>query len=535
MNPATKKKTRAGKRPASRAMGTRKRQNSVPVPAKAVRRKTDRSPRRKVASKTRRATFARTKQVAKRSGLTASLIKSIPPILLEADLAPPPVVTADTGLTEYPAQPPSPAAPTAIAADAKPVPDPVPNVVAPVLGLEEIKEGTTPPIPSVQISSTGTLHLTARDSHWLHAHWSLPPVIQSLMRNPWEKQNLAVRLHKGAVPTLAFREVQPQPGSQECFLQVDDAGAMFVAELFWWDSQGKWVRLAASNTVSTPPEVISEDRSAQWMSVPAPANPASAPSLPQEVPKPVAFPEQTPAPPAVFVTTALVESPPVAPALSETATVAPPQFQPFLAPWVSAPARPEERIPAETDQAEPSSSEPPHLVDQPPAHKAPGTAFDLSLSIQGGPSSLDAAMAGGLQLSEEMPGQVGPFPGQIVPLPAAPVSSLEFQSAALPPAGPSRRAFWFNVNAELIIYGATEPDALVLMGERRIRLRPDGSFSYRFALPDGIYSLPIEAWSVQGDDCRKAELGFSRLTNLDGVVGPHPQDPALRAPKVENV
>jgi len=43
----------------------------------------------------------------------------------------------------------------------------------------------------------------------------------------------------------------------------------------------------------------------------------------------------------------------------------------------------------------------------------------------------------------------------------------------------------------LVIYGATDPTASVTIGERRIRLRPDGSFSYRFALPDGNYQLPI--------------------------------------------
>ena len=45
--------------------------------------------------------------------------------------------------------------------------------------------------------------------------------------------------------------------------------------------------------------------------------------------------------------------------------------------------------------------------------------------------------------------------------------------------------FWFNVNAELIIYGATEPDAKVTLGGHEIKLRSDGSFSYRFSLPDG--------------------------------------------------
>jgi hypothetical protein len=98
-----------------------------------------------------------------------------------------------------------------------------------------------------------------------------------------------------------------------------------------------------------------------------------------------------------------------------------------------------------------------------------------------------------------------------------------------------RRGFWFNVNAELIIYGATEPDATVTIGGRKIRLRSDGTFSYRFSLPDGVYELPAVATSAAGDDSRSAALEFSRRTEYTGEVGAHPQDPALRPPRAEHV
>jgi hypothetical protein len=96
------------------------------------------------------------------------------------------------------------------------------------------------------------------------------------------------------------------------------------------------------------------------------------------------------------------------------------------------------------------------------------------------------------------------------------------------------RQFWFNVNAELIIYGATEPSARVTIGGRPIRLRPDGSFSYRFALPDGAYELPAAATSVD-NDIRQAALKFSRQTEYRGQVGAHPQDQSLKVPAPENV
>ncbi len=66
--------------------------------------------------------------------------------------------------------------------------------------------------------------------------------------------------------------------------------------------------------------------------------------------------------------------------------------------------------------------------------------------------------------------------------------------AAQKPAG---RGFWFVVDAELIIYGATEADATVTVQGRPVKLRPDGTFSLRFQLPDG--TQVIDATAVSAD------------------------------------
>ncbi len=72
--------------------------------------------------------------------------------------------------------------------------------------------------------------------------------------------------------------------------------------------------------------------------------------------------------------------------------------------------------------------------------------------------------------------------------------------------------------------------ASVTIGGRPVKLRPDGSFSYRFALPDGQYELPVTAVSHDGTEARHADLKFSRATEYVGDVGQHPQDPALKTP-----
>ena len=60
------------------------------------------------------------------------------------------------------------------------------------------------------------------------------------------------------------------------------------------------------------------------------------------------------------------------------------------------------------------------------------------------------------------------------------------------------RKFWMMVDCELIVYGATEPDARVTVHGKPVKLRPDGSFTFRYALPDGTQIIPVKAVSSDG-------------------------------------
>jgi len=74
-------------------------------------------------------------------------------------------------------------------------------------------------------------------------------------------------------------------------------------------------------------------------------------------------------------------------------------------------------------------------------------------------------------------------------------SSGGIASMASPVKKPKARKFWLVVNTELIVYGATEPDAKVTVQGMPIKLKPDGSFTLRFALPDGKQVIPVKAVS----------------------------------------
>jgi uncharacterized protein len=101
--------------------------------------------------------------------------------------------------------------------------------------------------------------------------------------------------------------------------------------------------------------------------------------------------------------------------------------------------------------------------------------------------------------------------------------------SAQPFSQPTPREFFMHVNAEVIFYGGTHPDAKVTIDGRDIGLRPDGSFRYHFVFPDGEYEIPIVATSPDGQEIRRAFLRFERATGREGDVGVTDQPP-LAAP-----
>lgn len=79
-------------------------------------------------------------------------------------------------------------------------------------------------------------------------------------------------------------------------------------------------------------------------------------------------------------------------------------------------------------------------------------------------------------------------------------------------AGGKARNFWFQLDAELIVYGATEPNARVTLQGQPVKLRPDGTFTMRFSLPDGRQIIPAVAVSPDGIEERTIVLAVERNT-----------------------
>jgi hypothetical protein len=92
------------------------------------------------------------------------------------------------------------------------------------------------------------------------------------------------------------------------------------------------------------------------------------------------------------------------------------------------------------------------------------------------------------------------------------ISSAAVSSAASFYRKPQERKFWLVVNTELIVYGATEPNAKLTIQGKKVDLRPDGTFTLRFALPDGKQVIPVEAISGDGADTRRITPTVTRRT-----------------------
>ncbi len=90
-----------------------------------------------------------------------------------------------------------------------------------------------------------------------------------------------------------------------------------------------------------------------------------------------------------------------------------------------------------------------------------------------------------------------------------PLSMQTLMTGALPSAGGK---FHFELDAELIVYGATEPNARVTLQGEPVILRPDGTFTMRFSLPDSRQIIPAVAASPDGVEERTIVLAVERNT-----------------------
>ncbi|MEB3158180.1 MAG: DUF4912 domain-containing protein [Synechococcus sp.] len=82
---------------------------------------------------------------------------------------------------------------------------------------------------------------------------------------------------------------------------------------------------------------------------------------------------------------------------------------------------------------------------------------------------------------------------------------------------PRQRSFWLIADAELIVYGATDPSARLTIGGEDVPLSSDGTFRIQVPFRDGKQLYPIEATAADGEQKRNITLNFERVTPEDNT------------------
>jgi hypothetical protein len=346
---------------------------------------------------------------------------------------------------------------------------------------ESIPSAATQELPEAY--GTRKLLLTARDPRWLYAHWDFT---REQMRDYNAKASdghLILRVYKDELGSNLVSEIHVHPESKNWFVNVPSGGAKYIAELGYYEKPGVWCQVSTSSQTLTPPDQLSDDLSVWFETLPADLQFQQLVHL---------------------VKAAVSENVPLLEAIQQLRSSGFKGLPDYRAASTGKWTTEQERALGE-------------LITMDSVRRVWMGSLEITELIRRQlQQQISSAMAGEFSIPSSWSGAVG--------------------SVTSPYGQPERqKGFWFNVNAELIIYGATEPDAEVTIGNKKIRLRPDGSFSYRFALPDGKYGLPAVARSADGTDSRMVDLNFKRTTEYRGEVGKHPQDPRLKIPHVENV
>jgi hypothetical protein len=451
----------------------------------------------------------------------------IPPILLEGD---------------------SPAPPPASGPGQRYVLGPAPPTANPVPGGAELPESY----------GTRQLFLAARDPRWLYAHWDFTWDQLKELNALSADGHLLLRVYHNTIAGEPLSQIHLHPESRHWFAPAPFAGAKYVATLGYFDAAKNWVEQARSAATLTPLETVAEDTAVRFATIPldvpfeklfASVKAAVCENAPLAEAAMAAVQEL---PPEVFSN--LPEPPqPIVPslasyALARTEPLTVPEPRQFAPPEpIQLAARPSEPFP----QPEPTQTTttesgqfafperltlalpetpPPPATWTPAQEKALAAVISVDLDRRIWIGSVEVTELIRRQLAREISSIAATQFGQ----PSAPESAVGGLSSPLGGQVPGR-GFWFNINAELIIYGSTEPDATVTIGGRQIKLRPDGGFSFRFALPDGNYDLPVAASSADGGETRGVKLDFSRQSQYHGRVEEHPQDQQLQPPLASSV
>lgn len=371
------------------------------------------------------------------------------------------------------------------AAQTAPAPTPEPCFAPPVPQPERPK--TIPehfgPLP--QSYHQDSLFLIARDPRWLFAYWDFDwgRTPQYAMRDGRLAYFLRVTRESGEVESI----VEIHPGARNWYLPVQRPNSVYRATLGYFDTRGIWQGLVDSPAARTPSDALAPDLQ----------EPAFA-----SVPQSLTFEKLT-----ELVQQHMSEGESLLEAIARITHQGHVSFQRGHAPaWTEEQKRLLALLLGES------------LID----------------TISLGSEEIDRLLRNSLQQklhSEVSSGLAARIAAAFGAAPSSLSSPLGASWSAQPFGGGRDHGFFMHLNAEVIFYGGTAPDASVRINGQPVTLSQDGSFRFHFTLPDGDFEIPIVATSADGLEERSGTLQFARYTRRKGgvtdTVQPHHLEPLI--------
>jgi uncharacterized protein len=330
-----------------------------------------------------------------------------------------------------------------------------------------------------------TLFLTARDPRWLFTYWDFNwgQYSPSLMRGGVRQFFLKITTAGGVQEAL----VEINPEARNWYVPVSHPGVEYFAEIGFFDKSGAWHKIVHSAPTSTPADGVDQDTEAAFATVPAHLTFERLLELVKEK---------------------MMEGESLITALARIAGEGRLEFRAGKAPtWSDNQKRLLATLLGDTliEKIGLGSEE----IDQLLRKQLQEKLFSESAS------GLTLGAAGLLE--------------SLAPGPHSLFSGIGASWSAQPFSIRRERGFFMHVNAEIIFYGGTHPDATVWIDGKEIKLSPDGSFRYHHTLPDGDFAIPIIARSPDKVEERSATLSFLRGTARTGTVD-HTTQPAELTP-----
>lgn len=301
--------------------------------------------------------------------------------------------------------------------------------------------------------------LMPRDPQWAYAYWDIPNEHKEELRRQGGQQ-LALRLYDATEVDLNYQtphSVQEYPCDElarEWYLPIPVSDRDYIVDMGYRCFDGRWLVLARSATVRIPPVYPSD-----WIE-------------------------------DVFVTVNWDEE------LKDKTVykLVPPSLRAAAAGMETSNAIYEEIF---------------GMAESAEAQRVAGSLFGSMQHVPGSVVSSYVLASGAGMWSASVQTMSGVGMGLTMSGAGLTMSGAGF-SASAPPIRP--RKFWLVADAELIVYGATEPDATVTIGGRPIKLNPDGTFRFQMSFQDGLIDYPIMAVAADGEQTRAVHMKFVRET-----------------------